>query len=62
MREPTMPERLGTRMWAIAGLMILDDPRAVSVFDASLRENAQDISCYAEIGLKRLHHAGRAAI
>jgi hypothetical protein len=51
-------ERLGTRMWAIAGLTILDDPRAVPVFAASLREDPEDISSYAEIGLERL---GRAA-
>lgn len=47
-------ERLGTRMWAIAGLQVLDDPRAVPVFEASLREDPKDIRFFAEIGLKRL--------
>jgi hypothetical protein len=54
----TRAERLGTRMWAIAGLMILDDPRALPVFEASLREDPEDISSYAKIGLKRLGRAG----
>jgi hypothetical protein len=50
-------ERLGTRMWAIAGLMILDDPRAVPVFEDSLREDPKEISRSAEIGLERLGRA-----
>ena len=54
-------ERLGTRMWAIAGLMILDDPRAVPVFEASAREDPKDIGYYAKIGLKRLGRAEGAA-
>jgi hypothetical protein len=51
-------ERLGTRIWAIAGLMILDDPRSAPVFEASLREDPKDISFYARIGWKRLGRAG----
>jgi hypothetical protein len=47
-------DRLGTRMWAIAGLAVIDDPRAAAVFEASLREDPGDISSFAEIGLKRL--------
>jgi hypothetical protein len=54
-------ERLGTRMWAIAGLMILDDPRAAPVFEASLREDPKDVSIFARIGLERLGRAGAAA-
>jgi hypothetical protein len=47
-------ERLGTRMWAIAGLAVVDDPRAAMVFEASIREDPEDIGAYAAIGLKRL--------
>jgi hypothetical protein len=54
-------ERLGTRMWAIAGLMILDDPRAVPVFEASLCEDPEEISHYAKVGLKRLAGTGSEA-
>lgn len=53
-------ERLGTRMWAIASLMVLDDPRAVSVFTTSLREDPEDISHFARIGLERLRRKGTA--
>ena len=51
-------ERGNWRMWAIAGLMILDDPRALPVFEAFLRDDPRDISSYAKIGLKRLGRAG----
>lgn len=51
-------ERLGTRMWAIGGLMVVDDPRAAAVFEASIREDPPDISSYARIGLKRLARGG----
>jgi hypothetical protein len=47
-------ERLGTRMWAIASLMVVDDPRAASVFEASVREDPKDISWYSDAGLERL--------
>jgi hypothetical protein len=47
-------DRLGTRMWAMAGLMILDDPRALPVFEASVREDPPDIGFYARIGISRL--------
>jgi hypothetical protein len=50
-------ERLGTRMWAMAGLMVLDDPRALPMFRASLREDPEAISLYAKTGLKRLGEA-----
>ena len=47
-------ERLGTRMWAMAGLIVMDDPRAIPVFEASMREDPPEIGSYAKIGLKRL--------
>ena len=55
-------ERLGARMWAIAGLAVVDDPRAGPIFEASIREDPPDISSYAKIGLKRLARGGAAAI
>ena len=54
-------DRPGTRMWAIAGLAVVDDPRAAPTFEASLREDPPDISGYAKIGLKRLARRGPAA-
>lgn len=54
-------KRLGTRMWAIAGLAVVDDPRAVVVFEASVREDPDDISSSARIGLKRLGRSAPAA-
>lgn len=47
-------ERLGTRLWAIDGLMVMDDARAVPVFEASSREDPEAIRSLAQIGLKRL--------
>ncbi|HSW15248.1 MAG TPA: zinc ribbon domain-containing protein [Solimonas sp.] len=49
-------ERMGTRLWAIDSLMVLDDARAVPVFEASVREDPEEIRWRAEIGLKRLLH------
>lgn len=54
-------KRLGTRLWAIASLTVVDDPRAVPVFEASLKEDPEDIRFWAEIGLKRLLHPERIA-
>jgi hypothetical protein len=54
-------DRLGTRLWAIHGLMVLDDPRAVPVFEASLREDPPEIRRIAEIGLKRILHPEQVA-
>jgi hypothetical protein len=48
--------RLGTRLWAIDSLIVVDDPRAIPVFEASVREDPEDIRWRAEIGLKRLLH------
>lgn len=54
-------ERLGTRLWAIANLTVLDDPRAMVVFETSLREDPEDVRGWAEIGLDRLLHPERLA-
>jgi hypothetical protein len=48
--------RLGTRLWAIDGLIDIDDPRAIGVLKVSVREDPQEIRWRAEIGLKRLLH------
>jgi hypothetical protein len=55
-------DRLGTRMWAIAGLAVVDDPRAAPVFEASVREDPADINSFAKIGLERLARGGPAAM
>jgi len=49
-------DRLGTRLWAIDSLMVVDDPRAVPAFEASVRDDPEEIRWRAEIGLKRLLH------
>jgi hypothetical protein len=54
-------DRLGTRMWAIAGLAVVDDPRAAAVFEASVREDPVDINSFAKIGLERLAGGGGRA-
>lgn len=54
-------ERLGTRLWAIANLTVLADPRAVPILEASLREDPEDIRWWAETGLERVLHPERAA-
>jgi hypothetical protein len=47
-------ERLGTRMWAISGLAVLDDPRAKAVFEESARSDPPMIRQIAASGLERL--------
>lgn len=54
-------ERLGTRLWAIASLVVLDDPRAIPVFEASKCDDPKEIGSWAEIGLKRLLHPEKIA-
>ncbi|GEM_PF-7019918 len=49
-------ERLGTRLWAIDGLTVVEDARAVPVFEASVREDPEEIRWRAEVGLERLLH------
>lgn len=53
--------QLGTRLWAIDSLIVLDDPRAIPVFEASVREDPPDIHRRAKIGLKRLLQPGEIA-
>lgn len=55
-------ERLGTRLWAVASLTVLDDPRAAPVFEASVREDPEEISSWAKGGLKRLRRGGQASV
>ena len=47
-------ERLGTRLWAIDSLIVVDDARAVPVFEESVRDDPREIRWRAEIGLQRL--------
>lgn len=47
-------KRAGTRMWATHQLMILDDPRAKSVFERVLNDDNAEIRETAAAGLKRL--------
>jgi hypothetical protein len=54
-------ERLGTRLWAIDSLIVIDDPRAVPVFEASVRDDPEEIRWRAEIGLKRVLHPEQIA-
>jgi hypothetical protein len=54
-------ERLGTRLWAIDSLIVVDDPRAVPVFEASLREDPEEIRWRAKVGLERLLHPEKLA-
>jgi len=51
-------ERLGTRLWAIDELRILEDARAAPVFEAAILLCPDDIKWRAEQGLERLkrHH------
>jgi hypothetical protein len=46
--------RLGTRLWAIDQLTVLEDERARSIFEESMRNDPQEIRWRAEVGLKRL--------
>jgi hypothetical protein len=51
--------RLGTRLWAIDELAILDDPRAKPVFEEAMRTAPERIREIAEIGLERLARAAK---
>ena len=46
--------RLGTRLWALAELPVLEDPRAKPIFDEAVKNGPKEIRWRAEIGLKRL--------
>jgi hypothetical protein len=47
-------DRLGTRLWAIDQLSILDDPRAQPIFEEAVRDGPEEIRWRAQIGLDRL--------
>jgi hypothetical protein len=46
--------RLGTKLWAIDQLAVLDDPRARPLFEDAVRHGPEDIKSVAQIGLDRL--------
>jgi hypothetical protein len=52
--ELSASKRLGTRIWAIHQLMILDDPRAREVFERAMHDENAEIRGNAETGLQRL--------
>lgn len=52
--EAATSPRLGTRLWAIDQLAVLEDERARSIFEESMRNDPQEIRRRAEVGLKRL--------
>ncbi len=51
-------DRLGTKLWAIDELAVLDDPRARPIFEEAVANAPKEIRELAEIGLKRLPTAG----
>lgn len=53
--EAARSTRLGTRLWAIDQLTILDDERARPVFEEAIRSAPQEIKWLAESGLDRLN-------
>jgi uncharacterized membrane-anchored protein len=58
--KAALSPRLGTRLWAIAELAILDDPRARPVFEDAITNGPEDIKRLAENGLARLIQKGKA--
>lgn len=52
--EAAQSSRLGTRLWAISELAILDDVRAKPIFEEAVKTGAGEIRSRAESGLKRL--------
>jgi HEAT repeat protein len=52
--EAARSRRPGTRLWAIAQLTVLEDPRAKPIFEEAIRSGPDDIRWHAEIGLERL--------
>jgi hypothetical protein len=53
--EAARSARLGTRLWAIDQLAVLDDERARPVFEEAIESAPQEIKGRAEIGLGRLN-------
>jgi hypothetical protein len=52
--EAAQSSRLGTRMWAISELAILDDARAKPIFEEAVKTGPEEIRLRAESGLRRL--------
>jgi hypothetical protein len=53
--EAATSQRLGTRLWAIDELTILEDERARPIFEESMRTDPKEIRSVAEDGLQRLN-------
>jgi hypothetical protein len=53
--EVVTSPRLGTRLWAIDQLTVLEDERARPVFEKSVRSDPEEIKWRAEVGLERLN-------
>jgi hypothetical protein len=47
-------QRQGPRVWATHQLMILDDPRAKSIFESAVHDENEWVRSHASAGLKRL--------
>ncbi|HYE20859.1 MAG TPA: zinc ribbon domain-containing protein [Tepidisphaeraceae bacterium] len=47
-------DRPGTRLWVIDSLIVLDDPRAIPLFQAAVRDGPEEVRWRAEIGLERI--------
>jgi hypothetical protein len=56
--EAARSRRLGTRLWAIDQLTVLEDERARPVFEQSMRSDPHEFKWLAEIGLERLNRKG----
>jgi hypothetical protein len=52
--EAAQSSRLGTKLWAIDELAILEDPRAKSTFEEAVKKEPEEIRWRAENGLNRL--------
>jgi hypothetical protein len=52
--EAAGSERLGTQLWAIDQLIVLEDTRAAPIFEAALHSVAEEVRWRAKIGLERL--------
>jgi hypothetical protein len=52
--EAAQSSRLGTRLWAISELAILDDARAKSILEEAVKTGPDEIRLRAESGLRRL--------
>jgi hypothetical protein len=46
--------RLGTRLWAIHQLTVLEDPRAKPIFEEAIAKGREDVRNEAKRGLRRL--------